>query len=108
MREQVAEKKKPLFQSLNRKLVIVILIGTGLFFACQMYMTSIVGTSNAAIEEIRKERDAIRLENEILSSEIDKFKSIKNLQNLSDRYDLYEKPVEQIPTVDDNELALTF
>jgi hypothetical protein len=108
MRDKLPEKKKPLFQSLNKKLMVTILICTGLFFACQMYMTSIVGTSNAAIEEIRKERDEIRLQNEIISSEIDKYKSIKNLQKLSEKYELQEKSVLEIPVTNDNELAVTF
>ncbi|MCA9387210.1 hypothetical protein KC669_04215 [Candidatus Dojkabacteria bacterium] len=100
-------KKKEIFKSVNRRLFIAIIVSVGAFFATQMYITSIIGTSNAAIEEIRINRDEIRLENEILRSQIDEKKSTKSLTELAKRYNLTEQQIQKINT-DLNDLAQSF
>ena len=84
---------------------VAILIMVVTFFVSQIYITSVIGTSNAAIEEIRKEKDRLRLTNEILSSKIDELKSVKNIEAVSEKYGLSEKHIEQI-SLPFNDIAL--
>ncbi len=101
------QKKKPIFKKLNRRIAIAVFIVVVVFFGSQIYITSVIGTSNAAIEEIRKEKDQLRLTNEILSSQIDELKSIKNLEIIAEKYGLTEKPIEEIRSVE-NDIALEY
>lgn len=101
------EKKKHIFKSLNSKLLLAVFIAVLVFFGCQIYITSVIGTSNAAIEEIRIDKDELRLQNEILSSEIDELKSTKNLEEIATRYNLVEKDVIEIEIVD-NSIAIGY
>ncbi len=94
------QKKKPIFKKFNKRLAIAVLLLVVVFFGSQIYITSVIGTSNAAIEEIRREKDQLRLSNEIISSEIDELKSIKNLQAVAEKYGLTEKQVSEISTVE--------
>ncbi|MCA9381041.1 hypothetical protein KC678_02150 [Candidatus Dojkabacteria bacterium] len=100
-------KKKEIFKSVNKRLFIAVIVTVGAFFTVQMYITSVIGTSNAAIEEIRIERDEIRLENEILRSQIDEKKSTKTLTEVAERYNLSEQYVQKIDS-DQNDLAQNF
>jgi cell division protein FtsL len=96
------QKKKPIFKKINTKIAVAVLLMVVVFFGSQIYITSVIGTSNAAIEEIRKEKDELRLTNEILSSQIDELKSIKNISEVAEKYGLSEKQIELITSPDSN------
>lgn len=96
MEEKLQPKKRELFKDLNKRLAITSMLFLISFFAIQFYVTASSGTSNAEIESIRFENDRLRLENEILSANIDKITSTPNLLKIAEKYNLVEKNVVEI------------
>ncbi|GAB4285634.1 MAG: hypothetical protein Kow0081_3520 [Candidatus Dojkabacteria bacterium] len=90
-----AEQRK-IFKSLNKKLALAILLMLAAFFLVQFYLTASTGASNSSVELIRRERDELRLENEILSAEIDKIQSLPSIDELKSELLLEEKYVDEI------------
>lgn len=101
------EKKKQIFRNLNRKLIVAVLLLIMAFFFSQIYITSLVGTKSGEIESIRIEKDKLRLENEILQSEIDEYKSITNIKKVAERYGLVEKNIQELVQASDDNLAIS-
>lgn len=97
-----APKQYDLFNSLNKRLVLFIILLVIVFFVVQFYMTSKIGTSNAAIEQIRNEKNALRLENEILSAKVDEAKSLSNISKTAEELKLEPKNVQEIPAASGN------
>lgn len=96
MKDKTKVKKKELFKSINKKLIVAIGILAISFFATQMFIASSVGTKSEAIEDIRIQKDQLRLENEILQAKIDKKRSITNIEKIAEKYNLQEKQVNSI------------
>ncbi len=89
-------KKKPIFKSLNNKLGVLVAVMLVLFFVIQIYATSLIGTKSSEIEQIRIQRDQLRLENEILNSKIDNLKSVANIEEIAKKFNLNPKTVTQL------------
>lgn len=100
------EKKKSVFKSVNKKLVLLIAIGIFMYISMQIYTMSAVGTRSGEIESTRIEKNEIRLENEILESKIDELNSLANIDEVVEEYKLQEKSVNTIPMDSSAELAL--
>lgn len=80
-------------KGINKKLFIINAILLVSFFVSQILVTSSIGTKSSEIEEIRKEKDRLRLENEIIGSDIDKAKSVDSLESVIEKYNLQEKNI---------------
>lgn len=99
------EKKKRIFRNLNKKLIASALLLIVAFFFSQIYITSLVGTKSGEIEATRIEKDKLRLENEILQSEIDEYRSTTNIKKVAERYGLVEKSIQELAQAVDENLA---
>ncbi len=92
--EKFGEKQTYIFLNINKRLWTLIFVLIATFFVAQIFITSQVGTKSAEIDAIRTERDELRLENEILSSQIDEAKSIENIKKASEKFGLSEITVQ--------------
>jgi len=100
-------KKKQIFKALNKKLFFSTLLLIAGFFFVQIYITSLVGTKSTEIENIRFQKDNIRLENEILQSQIDQQYSMENIKKVAEKYKLTEKYVEEVDAKQGPNVALS-
>lgn len=97
--------EKTSFKRINKKLILVNAGLIVLFFVSQILVTSILGTKTQEIDVIRNEKENLRLQNEILTSEIDKLKSVASSEEIKDKYNLVEKNVTFLEG-EDNDIAL--
>ena len=104
--ENTTIKKKVLFKNLNKKLVISIMIFISIYVVLQIYTMSLVGTRSGEIERTRVEKNEIRLENEIIESQIDEYNSLSDLDSIISKYGLEEKIVLEVNVNPSNEIAL--
>lgn len=93
-------------KKVNKKLILANIALVTLFFISQILVMSILGTKTQEIDIIRSEKEELRLENEILTSEIDKAKSVTSSQEVKDRYGLVEKNVTFLDVNEFDDLAL--
>lgn len=89
----VSNKKVISFKKINKKLLTINIVLVIAFFGSQILVTSILGTKTQEIDEIRQSKDDLRLQNEILTAQIDKSKTINASQELVDRLKLSTKGV---------------
>jgi len=98
-------KKLISFKKINKKLLtinIILLVG---FFSSQILVTSVLGTKTQEIDEIRQKKDDLRLQNEILTAQIDKSTTINASQELVDRLKLSTKDVTFLNDKTSDDLA---
>ncbi|BCX14190.1 MAG: hypothetical protein KatS3mg085_722 [Candidatus Dojkabacteria bacterium] len=98
-------KQKNNLQSLNKSLFILNIILLVVFIVIQVGKTSIIGTKSVEIEEIRRQKDEIRLQTEILRAEIDSLKSLNRSESIAKENNLTIKPVTVLQGDNTNELA---
>lgn len=80
--------KKISFKEINRRLALVCFLLLVIFFISQIAITSVIGTKSSEVETIRVEKDKIRLQNEIITSEINELKSIEKIREIENNVDL--------------------
>lgn len=97
--------EKTNFKNINKNLIYFNVALIVLFFVSQILVTSILGTKTQEIDNIRNEKETLRLQNEILTSDIDKMKSVASSEEIKEKYNLVEKKVTFLSD-DSNELAL--
>lgn len=100
-------REKNILKQLNKKLFYIVVILTVLFFVSQMYFTAVIGTQSGAIELVRQEKEELRLENEILSAEIDEQLSTQELLERAQDLNLTQKGVIELDRANSGTLALT-
>jgi cell division protein FtsL len=100
-----AQKRKISFNRLNKRLFLANSFLLAIFFISQIAVTSIVGTKSSEIENIRTEKDRLRLENEILTAQIDEAKSVDRAKDVISKYDLQEKQVNVLNEGNDESVA---
>ena len=106
MIQRIQTNKKIIsFKKINTKLLTINLILVVGFFASQILVTSVLGTKTQEIDEIRQKKDDLRLENEILTAQIDKSKTINASQELVERLNLSTKDVTFLNDQTIDELA---
>lgn len=91
---------------LNKNLMflnLTLLIG---FFGLQVLITVIIGTKGSEIENLRTQKEEIRLENEIINSKINEMKSLSKIQEIVDSEDLVQKNVIYLDSTDTDDVAL--
>ncbi len=93
MRNNNLNKENTSFKSINKRLILINVGLIVLFFVSQILVTSILGTKTQQIDIIRNKKENVRLLNEILTSEIDKSKSLASSTEVKDKYNLVEKNV---------------
>ncbi|MFS8130541.1 MAG: hypothetical protein ACMG57_01040 [Candidatus Dojkabacteria bacterium] len=93
MQRLITNKKIISFKKINKKLFTINAILVIGFFGSQILVTSVLGTKTQEIDEIRQTKDDLRLQNEILTAQIDKAKTINASQELIDRLKLSAKDV---------------
>jgi hypothetical protein len=98
-------KTKNSLKSLNKSLVIFNFILFVLLIVIQIGKTSIIGTKTVEIENIRRQKDEIRLQIEIVRAEIDSLKSLKKVELLAKENDLVTKPVTVLENNSSKEIA---
>lgn len=76
------------FKLINKRFIIINCLLLIIFFISQIAITSVIGTKSSEIETIRVEKEKLRLENEILTSDINKEKSIENIKEVADTVNL--------------------
>lgn len=101
-------KQYDLFKSINKRLGLLIILLLIAFFGAQFYMTSKIGTSNAAIEQIRIEKNSLRLENEILSAKVDESKSLTKIMEAASQLNLEPRNVTEIPAMSGESVAVSY
>lgn len=87
------------FSKLNKKLLIVVIVLSAIFLFTHFAITALVGTKGDSIDEIRKEKSELRLENEILASEIDSLKTIENNKESLSKLNLKQMPLNFLDEV---------
>ncbi len=84
------------FKVLNKNVIVLnAILGIG-FFLSQILVTSFLGTKSQEIDSIRIQKDRLRLENEMLVSEINKEKTVNGSLGVSAKYQLQEKTVNYL------------
>lgn len=106
MRNNNIHTEKLSFKKVNRKLMAVNAGLLVLFFVVQILITSVLGTKTQEIDFIRNEKKELRLENEILTSEIDKSKSLASSEDIKEKYNLVEKNLTFLEGDNFEEVAL--
>jgi hypothetical protein len=101
------QKRKISFNRLNKRLFILFIGLLFTFFISQITITSFLGTKSSEIERIRREKDSLRLENEILTSKIDEAKSLEKASDTISKYQLQEKVVNLLEAGDMNRVAVS-
>jgi cell division protein FtsB len=81
------------FKKINSRLLLLNVCLVLSFFGIQMLITSAIGTKSAELESIRREKDEVRLSNEILTAEIDELKSFEKIKSLIEKQELIQKNV---------------
>lgn len=84
----------------------VLLVMFFLYFAIQIGIAAILGSKTQEIDRIRNEKERLRLQNEILTSQIDRSKSISSSQHIKEKYGLVEKDVIFLNSEENQDLAL--
>jgi len=92
-------------QKMNKRLIILIAFLVLIFFILQMFITNSIGTKSSEIQSLRLEKAALRTQNEIISSEIDKLKTLDQLKQNLENLGLTEKVIQYLDEVDENSLA---
>ena len=90
MRESIPTEKNN-YKSINSRLIVLNVVLVILFFVTHILITSIVGTKTQEIDLVRYEKQNLRLQNEILTSDIDKSKSVASSEEIKEKYNLVEK-----------------
>ncbi len=101
---EVRQNKLDINKINARLFLVVCLIGFG-FFGVQILITSQVGTKSTEIEIIRKEKDQLRLENEIIKSKINEARSLTNSKEVIEKYQLQEKPIYSLDRAGQSDIA---
>ncbi len=99
------QKRKITFSRLNSRLLLVNVVLLGIFFALQIFITSSVGTVSHDIDTIRKEKNELRLKNEIMMAEIDKAKTLNVMKDVESKLGLTHKNVTFLDEGNFNDLA---
>jgi preprotein translocase subunit SecG len=105
MTKVITNKKVVSFKKINKTLVKSIVVLIVLFFASQILITAVLSTRTTAIDDIRRKKDELRLQNEILTAQIDKAKTISSSQALIEKYKLTGKEVNFLNDVSNDDLA---
>lgn len=98
-------KKTISFSVVNKWMLICNIILFASFLSIQIGITSVIGTKSSEIEFIRREKDSVRLEIEILQSEIDEAKSFDNFEEVIEAQSLQQKSIIYIDDNISNEVA---
>lgn len=93
MKAIIKNKKDISMASINKWLLICNIVLFGLFLSLQIGITSVIGTKSSEIEYIRKQKDDVRLQIEIVQSQIDQAKSYENLEEIVEAQSLVKKTV---------------
>lgn len=75
------------------------------FFIIQMLVTATLGTKSQEIDAIRAEKDKLRLQNDIVTSQINEAKTIAATKEVQEKYNLHEKGVNFLENPDQNVIA---
>ena len=92
-RIEILNNKKINLKSLNKNLIVMIIILALFYVGLQVFVTSLVGTKSEEIDRVRQEKAQLRLENEILSAKIDSARSIENTKAVVSKLNLQNKNV---------------
>jgi hypothetical protein len=84
------------FRIVNKNMIVLNAILGIVFFLSQILSTSVLGAKSNEIDRIRIQKEQLRLENEMLISEINKEKSVAGSISVSDKYQLTEKNVNYL------------
>ncbi len=91
------EIQSTITSSLVRHFVLIIGVLLLLLFFVQFIGLTLLGTKGAEIAQFRSAKDQFRIENEYLRSEIDRAKTLLEIEGgLNEIYELETKSVEQI------------
>lgn len=99
------KKKNTGMATINKNLIIINIILFGLFIALQIGITTAIGTKSAEIEEIRRQKDEVRLNIEILQSDIDEARAKANVEDIIENKSLETKPVVVLDNDRSDEIA---
>lgn len=105
MKKFVTNKKIISFKKMNKSLIkanVFLVLG---FFLSQILITAVLSTRTTAIDGIRQKKNELRLENEILTAQIDKAKTITSSQALIEKYKLNQKDVRFLSELSTDDLA---
>ncbi|MEP7103552.1 MAG: hypothetical protein ABI721_02495 [Candidatus Dojkabacteria bacterium] len=105
MQNLLTNKKLISFKKINKKLITLNVFLIIAFFASQILITSVLGTKTQEIDEIRQRKEELRLQNEILTAQIDKSKTINASQELVDRLKLTSKDITFLNDSSTDDLA---
>ncbi|MCA9379165.1 hypothetical protein KC640_01940 [Candidatus Dojkabacteria bacterium] len=82
---------------MNRQLVFILALLLVAFVAAQFVVLATVGSKGAEITGIRLEMDDLRISNEYLRSEIDKAKTLAEIEpEISEVFDIYPTSVQKV------------
>lgn len=90
---------------INRRLAFLNVFALASFFAVQMIITVTMGTKTQEISILRQQKNTLRLENEILLSEIDKAKSTFNKEDITKKYNLSNKGLIYLEEINPQNVA---
>lgn len=89
-----------IIESIHRHMFLILLILVGAFVGAQFMILATVGTKGAEITTIRAQKDVLRIENESLRSEIDRARTLGEIQpEIEELFDLSETQVETLYAV---------
>lgn len=98
--------KQDEISKINRKLFfigIILIIG---FFLVEIASMAVVGTRTQEIDSIRRQKQELRLQNSLITSQIDASKSISSTIEVKDKYELVQKTVTFLDNPSSDEVAL--
>lgn len=95
-------KKVINLNKINTKLSFLLFFTLIAYFGIQIVATSL-GATYQDISNIRNQKEAIRKENEILLSEIEKAKSSMSAQDVIEKYNLVQKNVNFLDILDNSQ-----
>lgn len=96
-----------LSKSINRQMLFVLGGLVLVFIAAQFTILATLGTKGGEIASIRMDMNDLRIQNESLRADIDKAKTVENIQsNITQVMDLYPVAVEKITVSDPNAVSM--
>lgn len=105
IREILPQNSKISLSSANSLLVRANLIMLISFFVIQILVTATLGTKSQEIDSIRTEKDKLRQQNNILTSQINEAKTIASTKEIQEKYNLQEKGVNFLENPDQSIIA---
>ena len=92
MENLILEKQTNIIEWLRNRLAVLSIISLLVFISIQFVILATVGTTGPEISSVKSEREKIRLENEIVSSEIRKFQTKTEVLEIATR-DMNMSPI---------------